>query len=237
VGDFFVIFDAYFPSVFPWDMAEPHDVDPAAWMGGYMPAIARAMAASPLKTASLMSAAGAARDLRAPMASSINTAQQVLAFWYFGTQDGIATVGGIPYDNTRTVYRMSLSDWWLNRNVERVEGDLDDPAVLGWLGNHYEPTGALQVPMIVMHNLRDPQVPFRHAVVYGAKALRAGSGARLAVIPVPGYGHGAFTGEQMLAALYQLLLVSGAQPAAELEQYRGLVPEAVGAEKLPSLVQ
>ena len=63
-----------------------------------MPRIATAMTNDPLSTAELFRVTGAARDPNDPN-TAVETALNVLFDNIFGTNDTIATSGGIPYDN------------------------------------------------------------------------------------------------------------------------------------------
>ena len=89
-----------------------------------------------------------------------------------------------------------------------MERDSATPAALLSLQN-YETTGLLAHPLVTLHTLADPVMPFWQETLYAAKVLATGSSAELTQIPVPSYGHCNVTGPQAEAALLALLLKTG----------------------------
>jgi pimeloyl-ACP methyl ester carboxylesterase len=91
-GDFRVVFDYFFPDVFPFGAAE---VPPNAfqdWESIYVPAIVAAITRNPEATAQLFNVTGTALDPVDPT-SAIETAISVLFYSIWGTNDLIATTG------------------------------------------------------------------------------------------------------------------------------------------------
>lgn len=205
--DFRVVFDYFFPTVFtfpPGLPGEKHfgafDVPENAylfWETVYMPRIATAMTNDPLSTAELFRVTGAARDPNDPN-TAVETALNVLFYNIFGTNDTIATSGGIPYDNRFKIYRGSTNDAALNRGVERIKGDLRAEL---YAFRFYQTTGDLHQPLVTLHNTRDPAVPFRHELTYSALVGLQHRTRFLTVLPVPTYGHCEFTADQILGAV------------------------------------
>lgn len=89
----------------------------------------------------------------------------------------------------------------------------------------YDTTGQLNRPLVTLHNILDPTVPFRHELIYLGKALFSGRVHNLIVLPVPGYGHCNFTVEQVLGAFGLLLLQSTGEVDPDLEYYLPALPE------------
>jgi pimeloyl-ACP methyl ester carboxylesterase len=208
-GDFRVVFDYFFPGIFPFGA---FDVPPTAfqdWDTVYAPAIFQAMLADlqngGTATAQLFSVTGAAVDTSDPgraIFTAIETTTSVLFYSVWGTNDLITTTGGVPYDNRSTVYTGSFDDAALNAGVERIEGDR---RALNDARRFYQTTGRLRSPVVTLHNTLDPIVPFGHELNYGELVARAGASQFLIQIAVDGYGHCEFSLEDILAA-FELLV-------------------------------
>ncbi len=109
LSDFRVIFDYFFPDVFPFGVK---DVPPDAFLnwGTFQQTIVGAMTANPAATAHLYSVSGAALDPLNQQTSSVGTALSVLFYSIWETNDLLSTAGGMPYDNRSTVYFGSFDD-------------------------------------------------------------------------------------------------------------------------------
>ena len=215
--DFRVVFDYFFPTVFTFPPNQPGeqpfgavDVPQNAfqfWQSVYVPRIIAALTANPLVTAQLFSVTKAAIDPTDPT-SIIETAVLLLFYGIFGANDLIATSGGIPYDNRSTTYSGSLDDVALNAGVERIQADARAKAYARRL---YEPTGNLHDPLVTLHNLLDPLVPFQQEIEYGALVAKKKKSSLLTVLPVPSYGHCEFTPEEVIEAFGIMIQQAGGQ--------------------------
>jgi pimeloyl-ACP methyl ester carboxylesterase len=205
LSDFRVVFDALFPNVFSFGVTDVPLNEFLNWNND-IGAITFAMSSDPLATAQLYNVTGAALD---PLdsTSTVRTALSVLFYSIWGTNDLIATAGGMPYDNQSTVYVGSFNDVALNAGVERVQSDGRAQA---YMRRFYQTTGELQRPLVTLHNTLDPVVPFQHEVIYGGLAAQAGNSNFLTVIPVARYGHCNFNAQEVLGAFG--LLVQQASP-------------------------
>jgi pimeloyl-ACP methyl ester carboxylesterase len=204
LGDFRVVFDYFFPDVFPFGAV---DVPPTAFRnwGTFVQAITGAIRSNPDAANQLFNVTRAARDPHDPAASAVTTAVSVLFYSIFGTNDLLATADGNPYDNRFTRYRGSANDAALNAGVERVQSDATARA---YVRTFYDTTGQLQRPLVTLHTTLDPVVPFRHELIYTGKVLLAGRSHNLITLPVPRYGHCNFTIDEVLGAFALLLLRS-----------------------------
>jgi hypothetical protein len=117
-----------------------------------------------------------------------------LYYSIWGTNDLIATAGGMPYDNRDTTYLGSYDDAALNAGVERVKSD---GRARAYARRAYQPSGELERPLVTLHNTLDPVVPFWHEEIYAGLATPS-----WLFVPnqVEGYGHCAFSPEQILGA-------------------------------------
>jgi pimeloyl-ACP methyl ester carboxylesterase len=216
--DFRVVFDYFFPNVFTfppnWPSETPFgavDVPHKAflfWESVYVPRIVAALINDPLATAQLFNVTKAATDPADPT-SVINTALSQLFYSIFGTNDQIATAGGIPYGNRFTIYTGSSNDAVLNAGVERIRADW---RALLYAQRFYRPNGNLQDPLVIMHTTRDEVVSFRHVINYSLLVALKHKSSLLSVIPVPRYGHCNFTGNEIFQAFALMLQQAGIQP-------------------------
>lgn len=127
---------------------------------------------------------------------------QVLREAVLGTNEGIESLGGNPYENTNRVYRGSDDELALNRDVKRYAADLGAITT----ARAFETSGRIAGRVVTLHNKWDPRVPFWHEPLYAFKALLRGSAFRLTVLPVFRFGHCNFNPEEALAAFAILVL-------------------------------
>lgn len=114
-----------------------------------------------------------------------------LGYQAMGVNDLLArTHGHFLFENQSTVYHSPLFpdafNDFLNASITRYTATDD---ALAWLGNNYEPTGNLLIPMITFHKTRDRLVPFRHEAAYFAKVSAAGETANLLQRSQDSFGH------------------------------------------------
>jgi pimeloyl-ACP methyl ester carboxylesterase len=124
--------------------------------------------------------------------------------------------GHLPFDNSNTIYTSSLVPSqlmaFINSSIARYTATADANA---WLDNNWEPSGALRIPMLTLHNRYDPVVPFEHEATYATKTTAAGFGANLRQRSRDDYGHCTF-GATLTASTVQDLVnwvTTGAPPA------------------------
>jgi hypothetical protein len=197
-----VLFDYFFPGILPGSAINTAALIPG-WPA-YEAAVVKAVNSNPLATLQLISTAQIEIGLDPGNAANAITS----ALWYnvIATPNAITTLGGNPYDNTKTVYRGSFNDARLNAMVER---DTASPAALTAMAQ-YETTGRLSDPLVTLHTLADPVVPFWQEPLYASKVQAQGHLSKLAEIPALAYGHCNVTAAQAEAAL-ALLLVSASR--------------------------
>ena len=214
--DFRVVFDYFFPTVFtfPPNQAgeQPFgaiDVPQAAfqfWESVYVPRIIAALSGNPLATAQLFNVTKAAIDPSDPT-SVVETAVPLLSYGIFGANDLVATSGGVPYDNRSTTYVGSADDAALNAGVERIQSD---GRARAYAKRFYEPIGNLHDPLVTLHNVLDPLVPFQQEIEYQGLVTKKKS-AFLTVLPVARYGHCDFTAGEVIDAFSLMIQQAGGQ--------------------------
>jgi hypothetical protein len=152
-----------------------------------------------------------------------------------GLADTVAQLGGYPTDNRNRLYFGSgsrLVDYLVNLGVKRYAAGADPARVAA-----YEATGQLNVyttPVVTLHTLRDPRVPYWHEPRYRAKVLANGAGNLLGVIPVIRYGHCNFQPEEALVAFVLLVLKTS---AVELTGAEAALPSEAARLRLRGLLE
>ncbi len=195
-GDVRVLFDYFFPGVIPFSpIAIPAAVIDG-WETIFEPQVEAALRANPGKALQLLKVA---RVLTNPFdpESGIQALLQLLWYNVFATNDGIDKLGGQPFNNLKRLYIGSSNDLLLNRTVARFSAN---PLAVAEINAYYQTSGALSVPLITLHTLRDPVVPQWHQALYTQKAIAAGSQPLYTAITTLGYGHCAFSEVDVVAS-------------------------------------
>jgi len=206
-GDARVLFDYFFPGVLgaPWtamNITIPVELM-ADWTSKYVPAIQKAINSNPLATFQFLATSKIAIGLNP--ANATDAIVQALFYNVFATNDARATLGGNPYDNIGRLYKGSFNDSKLNGAVARFAAD---PAALVQMQN-YETNGLLMEPLVTLHTLADPQVPFWQETLYYTKVQSRNALSELNQIPVVAYGHCNVSATDAEVALALLLLKTG----------------------------
>ena len=199
-GDFRVLFDFYFPGLMPGTVTSVPVVSQDQWDLAFAPTIAAALAAKPTLLDKILRVSRAPFDPAQP-STKVETALGILWYSAFATMDAQEKLGGQPFDNSRRLYTGSGNDFWLNLLVPRYHAD---PTALATIDVSYQTTGRLETPLVTMHTIGDPVVPYWHEPLYTLKALP--SGLLHTNLPVARYGHCAFKAEEALVALGLLVL-------------------------------
>jgi pimeloyl-ACP methyl ester carboxylesterase len=201
-GDFRVLFDYFFPGLLPPTAVNvPQDVRDR-WNTYYAPLVAAAVASRPAVLDALLRVSRAPFDPADPK-TKVETVLGILWYNAFATMDGIATLGGQPFENTTRFYTGSGNDFLLNLRVKRHRAEL---RALQAIEADYQTSGRLLAPLVTLHTTGDPIVPYWHEPLYSLKALLGGSGLLHANLPVLRYGHCRFDAAQALVALGLLVL-------------------------------
>lgn len=207
-GDVRVLFDYFFPGVLTTGTPgeDAMNIPPALianWTTVYEQAVRKAVNSNFLATLQLVLTA------RIPIGLNLNNAADAIvsALWYnvYATSDSKLTLGGNPFDNLGTVYTGSFKDSRLNAKVARFAAASAAVSSL----QAYETSGLLHDPLVTLHTLADPVVPFWHETLYNAKAQSTGSSRELVQIPALRYGHCNVSATEAKAAVLTLLLKAG----------------------------
>lgn len=131
--------------------------------------------------------------------------------WFTG--DVLLRAGGLPFfDNSDVTYAGSSDDAALNAGIERYTAD---PMATELVAHWYAPDGRLHVPMITLHNPRDPIVPLWHETIFADLAENAGAADLLLQRTYDRFDHCAFTVAEQVAAINDLAswVKTGVRPA------------------------
>jgi len=215
VGDVRALFDFYYPGVMPGNVISvpnppltvaeiqarvitaitPTPTNPTATLGLY--AIA-STAQTQLAFAPIGSLADPSSTAFQTLVGSLITA---LFYQQIGTDDVVnRTHGHSPYDNQNSTYTMGtpavpaaaltpLINSMIaasNTGVTRYDSP---PDAQNYLDRNYTPGGNFQMPVVSVHNLWDPLVPFFHEGVLANTTSGAGNSSNLLQRAVPNYGH------------------------------------------------
>lgn len=196
-GDFGVVFNYFFHDTALAMAAAPDDATRAGLLAAAFSDPANAQALQ-----QLFSVTGAAVDPTDPT-SSLNTALQVL---YYGSPtvqaDLLATAGGNPYGNLRTRYTGSFDNKALNKGVLRIAADRRAER---YVDRYYTPDGDSRAPIVTLHNLYDPVVPYANELIFAREMRQEHNLRRLTALTSDSYGHCNFTQGEILNAFATLV--------------------------------
>jgi pimeloyl-ACP methyl ester carboxylesterase len=228
LGDFRVVFDYFFPSVFR-DEFKAFEVPENAYLNwdtsqGYAQQVGAALALNTSAASQLFKVTRVALNSQDLAGSAVQAALSLLFYSIWETPDLLATAGGIPYDNRLTLYFGSNNDFALNRRVERVASDAD---ARSYLRQFYQPSGRLHRPLVSLHTAFDPLVPFNHELIYLGLTTLAGQRKNLTILPTASYGHCNFQPAEVLGAFGLLVSQANGQLSPELKTLASSAPRAM----------
>lgn len=200
-GDVRVIFNYLFPDVLPGTPAGVPQEVIDNWETVYEPMLEQLFRDQPARRKLLMAIANIPEH---PFNLDLTIEGLMDLMWYnvFATNDGIAKLGGHPFDNSRRWYRGSGNDVLLNLSVSRYSAD---EAALTEMETYYQTRGSLQKPMVMLHTV-DPLIPLWHEPLYTRLVDQQGSQALHTSLPaLLRYGHCNFTTVQVLVAFVMMV--------------------------------
>ena len=109
------------------------------------------------------------------------------------------------FDNRDVQYTGALPPALLagiNATVERFDAS---PAALNYLEHNYQPSGALQVPMLMLSTALDPVLPGLHQTLYRDLVAASGDSPLLVQRTIDRYGHCVFTPTEIATAFTDLV--------------------------------
>jgi hypothetical protein len=128
-----------------------------------------------------------------------------------------AAGGRNPFSNVGVRYTGSTDDTALNRDVARFTADPAAAAAAAAVKADGDPTGVLQVPVVTIHSINDPDVLVEEESAYRDVVRAAGSGNRLVQAFTDEHAHGGQSAPEFAAALDALMrwIEIGAKPTPQ----------------------
>lgn len=210
LSDVWVLFDKFFPSVLPPLFGERPGPFPAAQIVGKV--------THPESAQAFRLFLAFARERGLPFANSTEAVQATLTavgFAWMGAADFLdRTHQHVLADNSATIYtapgvpQAIVDD--VNATVDRLTATPDAEA---YLRNYHEPDGNIQIPVITVHDRRDPLVPFFHEQLFHAAVATNGRTHLLRQYDADAFGHVSSTVQGQIPARF-LELVSWVNPVA-----------------------
>jgi pimeloyl-ACP methyl ester carboxylesterase len=211
-GDFRVLFDYFYPGLMPGTpMSIPDDL--IANFETFFSDTVVPVVFDPANVGlliQLQKTTHATYDPNDP-ASQVKTLHDGLWYNVFATNDIIAKLGGVPFDNIGRMYRGSNDDAALNAAVARIAAD---PGALATADALFATTGVLHKPLVTLHTTMDQQVAFVQELLYNQKLRDEGLSGEHVLIPAFRYGHCNFKPWEALLSFALLIRgVNGTAPA------------------------
>ena len=109
------------------------------------------------------------------------------------------------FDNRDVQYTGALPAAFL-ADINATVGRFDaSPAALNYLEHNYQPSGALQVPMLMLSTSLDPVIPGLHQMLYQDLVAASGNSDLLVQRTIDQYGHCVFTPTEIATAFTDLV--------------------------------
>lgn len=246
IGDVRALFDFYYPGVIPGSVisVDGRPLTPAEIQALVVTAITPTIEKphnSPLGVYAIASTAqtqlahvpgNLGNPASLAFQTLIGSLVYALSYQQIGTADVVdRTHGHSPYDNSGTTYTVgtlsipavpglaSMIGAMIassNDPVTGVKRYAMPPDAQNYLENNYAPTGNLQIPVVSVHNLWDPLVPFFHESLLADAASTAGTSANLLQRAVPNFGHCNFDTPRVVSSFTTLVdwVRTGIKPAS-----------------------
>ena len=232
VGDVRTLFDFYYPGVLPGNTISVPDTQPN--LGQVVGMVVGAISGNPAglfaiaSTAQTPLAYAPIGDVTNPTSVAFGSLVQSLAtalyYQLVATPSVTAlTHGHSPYGNRGVTYTLgtpvipnpvglSLMIAAANAGVTRYD---IAPDARNYLNKYYVPTGQLGFPVVTVHNLWDPLVPYFHEPALAGIVAAAGESDMLLQRAVPNYAHCDFPTSLVTASFRTMVdwVTTGNKPA------------------------
>jgi alpha-beta hydrolase superfamily lysophospholipase len=196
ISDTKVLFDVLYPSVHLGGLFDPIPItDPNTQL---IAPVVGAVTANPtnLGILNLVTRHPLAGNNGQELTTSLIT---VLGFQMFGVADLLdRTNGHVFFDNEGHAYTGPLPPAVtgpINAGVARYASTADARM---WMEHYGEPSGELRIPVLTVHNTRDPVVPFFHEALLANAVSSRGFSSNLVQRSKDSYGHVAFTPDELV---------------------------------------
>jgi pimeloyl-ACP methyl ester carboxylesterase len=235
VGDVRALFDAYYPGVLPGSVISV--TGPPLTIGEVQQRVIAAITPTPTNPQAPLGMFAIASTSQTPLAwvpgnlgdpsspafqTLVGSLITALYYQLIGTPDVLdRTHGHSPYDNRNVIYTMGspsvpapqlipVIQAMIAASNSRVTRYDITPDAQNYLAKNYLPTGNLRLPVVSVHNVFDPLVPFFHEAAYKLVA----NSSMLFQRPVPNYGHCNFPTSTVVGSFQMLVdwVTTGVKP-------------------------
>jgi len=186
LGNVWVLFQYFYPGVVRWGL---FDAPPANALSVLTDSVVAAIQANPQGALALSQITQAP----VPFASGqelVASIVQALVLQSIALGDLLGRTHGHPFfDNTHTTYTGNLPPELLADLNARVIRYASTPDADAFAEREYAPTGALRIPVLTLHDSRDPVVPDFHETILAGRVSLAGDSEFLVQRTIDGYGH------------------------------------------------
>jgi pimeloyl-ACP methyl ester carboxylesterase len=221
-GNARVLFEVFWPGLFPGKPFDPHPDVVGSWPEYFDDVVWPTISAEKDRLNEWFRVAELAVDAAATPASFETTARDVLSYTTLNSRDAEDTLGGFPFDNATTFYDNTRFPLLVNARVPRF---VADAAALEEIEAHYQTSGNVDAPVVTLHTKLDQQVPYFHEPLYIKKTI---AGDHFLTdhfhVPIARYGHCNFTAGEGLFAFALMLLYAG--DLSEIQGVGELLSEA-----------
>ena len=167
-----------------------------------------------------------ARVAQTPLAGAsstelITSLLYALKYDWIGIDDFLdRTHGHSMFDNSGTSYIAAAPGLLPEQVLAMINAGVgrftSTPDAERYVDKYFQPTGALHMPTLTLHTTRDPLVPYFHEGLFADIVRRSGSSESLLQRSVGGFGHCAFSTDQMVDGFESLArwVETGVKPLA-----------------------
>jgi hypothetical protein len=256
-GDFRLIFDHYFPGVIPvppgvtnpvininpdvianWSTLQPQPLP--ALPGPLQAGVIQALISNPDAATKLIAITQAPVDPSDLEKTVGETTLGLLGYDITSTNEGRQELSGdlnvdlnsnlgSPYSNMGRSFREPDGTPIL------VDTYAPDPNALAEIYQNYNTSGYIKAPLVGLHTLGDPIVPFWHELLYRIKTLKAGTAWRFIDIPVNRYGHCNFKVSEAIFG-FVVMVFRGTFSLPMLAEVKAALPDAASQQEFQDLI-
>ena len=159
-------------------------------------------------TRALQSHSKQAAILEERLQGTLETLPDALTLDYTALRELEQRAGGMPVDNSKTIYHDFGDDGTFNQRVHRYIGS---PAAMAYAHRNVTLTGRIDMPLVMQWNAFDPIIPARFHPIYPNQVRAAGNSHLLTVLAPVGSGHCNFSDTQVAAAFKRLVRKAGTE--------------------------
>jgi hypothetical protein len=256
-GDFRLIFDHYFPGVIPVPPAVTNPViqiDPAVIAGWSTPqpyplptqpgplqaVVVQALMMNPMAAMDLIAVTQAPIDPAHLEQTVGETTLGILGYNITSSNEGRQKLSGDPNVDLNTNLGSPYSN--LGRQFFAPDGTpilvtpyAPDPNALAEVYQNYTTSGYIKAPLVGMHTIGDPIIPYWHELVYRIKTFQSGTARRFINLPIHRYGHCNFKASEAIFA-FVIMVIRASCSSSILQEVPAALPDAASRQEFQALL-